>query len=480
MNERVIIENNIYDLRFEVSFLHHEQESTNELDAGIKVDETNSGGTNIVALALRSAFLTFVAAVLAFSCFLVFFPYPAMKIYSGLGNRELALNSAEKYLERHANQYDAEKNVLPTPFGKYADALYFAVNTSNSFMNEASRGGKLDSREAKHYAQKVYKYSQMYLSANTIESLYERTLKVDAYSLKNTPRSLHPYVYSYRDDLERASFKAAYILGNDEAVRDAFIPANTWNNADSQPWTVNNDGELVWGSGYNEKFSDEDVRQMFLLLSNITTYVRLETDRLYYSGKIVLSEKDAEKYERGSEVRFTDRSVTARLFGADAYKLLVDADGKNTPLYENICGKIELPSEPDKYIYGRLNSLLEYLKDNTQRYAFSELTSGDQSKHLKYTYYLKTLKDFAISMINMTAVLSSGRATFKEENQKTLQENHSIFDDFYFVHAYSYRDGLYGEHGDDMNDWYSRGPLINYIYFGMTREEISNKLKPHA
>ena len=448
--------------------MNNEQESTIE-SVDIEADEKRSGGTNIVALAVRSAFLTFVAAVLAFSCFLVFSPYSAMKIYSNLGNFELALSSAEKYMERHPGEYDADKKILPAPFGKYADALYFATNTSISFMNDAVKGGKYNSREAKYYAEKVYKYTQAYLTANgSIDSLYRRTLKVDEYSLQHTKqRSLHPYVYSYRDDLERAKFKSAYIiLGNKEVMRDATVITNTWNNAQGHPWMVR-DGKLAWGSEAGQEFSDDEVRQMFLLLSNLANYTRTETDKLYYSGRIVLSDKAlAKNYERGGDVRLSrDKFNTVRLYGSGAYDLFIDSSGKFTELYDNV--------------YGRMESLLEYIKANADKYVWG--SGASSSEHLKYTYYLKALKDFTLSMVNMTVVLSAGRGAYNAENDIAIQQSEMNYANLYFVNdIWFYRDGSYWNTGADMSEWYLRGPLINYVYFGMSREDIENRLKPKA
>ena len=441
--------------------MQHAQESTIESEAEIKADEKRNDGTDFVALAVRSAFLTFVAAVLAFSCFLAAFPYQAMKIYSGLGNADLALSSAEKYMERHADEYDAEKNVFPKPFGKYADALYFAANTSISLMNNAAKGSNVHSRDAKYYAEKVYKHASSYLTANdSVDSLYRRTLKVDEYSLLNTPRSLHPYVYSYIDDLERAKFKATYILEKDEELTtSASKVTGNWN-ISSGEWTFSG-GRLYDGTG--QQIAEEEIQKAFLLLSNLAAYVRAETDRLYYEGKFTLTPEFAAKYGSSDFRLFANSSFkSASLFGVEAYDLLIQTSGENRRLYDDV--------------YAVVGALLEYLKANTVNAWDSVVESAE---YLKYVYYLKTLKDFTLGMLNMTAVLSTGRPS--GEFSESLKQNYSDYYDLYFVEpVWFYRDGQYMDTGTEMAEWYSRGPLINYVYYGKTREEIENILKPKA
>ena len=88
--------------------------------------QTEPAGINLIAVGIRSAFLTVVAAVLLFGCFVSFFPYTAMRMYSSLDLKYMALVSAEKYLSRNADEYDEA----------YVDAFYLAANNSIYFFED--------------------------------------------------------------------------------------------------------------------------------------------------------------------------------------------------------------------------------------------------------------------------------------------------------------------------------------------------------
>lgn len=396
---------------------------------------------NTAAVAVRSAFWTVVAGMLLFACFLSFFPYTAMRFYHALDLREMALYSAERYLSRHADEMDAARGKFPAANGKYADALYFAVNTAADLMNESVGAGKYRSEEAQYYARKAEKYAAAYLDANIIGSLYERTERTDTYNLLHSSASLHPYVYSFADTLETVRFKAWYILGEYNKMQERVSTATTlWGQTD---WTP--------------------VEADFLLLKQLSVYIDAELDELGLSD--VIAQKTA-----GYLMNDKDIPDDITLYGLrKPFDLFIyDAadvdpygrpygDGAYTVLYEQITKN-----------YDQWVSLI---RENATRYALHG-EAQDAKMHLKFTYYLKTLSEFTRSMRNMTLLWDTQKTYFDEEYRSDLQTGRNTWYNKMSVHnvRVTKRNGAGEITGTDTGtyqiyEWYAWGMLDDYCKF---------------
>lgn len=257
----------------------------NQQTADAEIFETKEqtptqGELSIAAVGVRAAFWTVVAIALCFACFLSFFSYTAMRFYTKLDLKEMALVSAEKYLARHSAEYDIESNVAPQADTKYVDALCCAVNYSIDFMEEALRKEGKESQNARYYAKRVDKYATIYINCLGVpDSTFLRTQRIDAYNLAHTVNpALHPYVYSYADYLQSSRFKAWYVLGNDAAIRARINTATTsWMYVD----TLGNDAEITWMPN-----SDAQTEDLLLLLAELSAYIDAELNEIGLSQEI--------------------------------------------------------------------------------------------------------------------------------------------------------------------------------------------------
>ncbi|MCI8458125.1 MAG: hypothetical protein HFE46_00440 [Clostridia bacterium] len=411
-----------------------------------------SGGAkpalSLAAVGVRAAFWTVAAVILLCACILMCSPYTAMRFYSKLDLKDMALYSAEKYLRWHEDKFDPDNNVYPAPDGKYADALYCAANNSIYFMNKFAGKGKYSSRKVQYYARRVDRYAGRYLVCNIPISLYDRTQKIDTYGLQHTSPALHPYVYSFADRLSTEQFKAWYILGENERM------TNRWDTATAQ-WSQ---------EGWEVHESD------FLLLAQLTAYINAELDDL---GLRELIESKKEGFLMDGDVPgWLSLYGTDKPFDLFVYdKTDVDVNG-NYPVDEGQFTRLySVVSETvlDDGAGTRNNfqdKFAAFLRGNVRQYAKNGPTP-DRAEHLKYTYYLKTLTDFWRAMRNMTVVLASQKGYFPHAAQ--LQAAGEFwFQNSGIPNVYFYMDG-YDKGGvtrdNAIYEWYRYGAMVDYLAF---------------
>ncbi|MDE6398857.1 MAG: hypothetical protein K2L51_06010, partial [Clostridiales bacterium] len=389
---------------------------------------------SMVTVGVRSAFWTVVAGILLFACFLSFFPYSAMRFYTKLDLKDMALSSAEKYLRWHSDEFDAVREKYPAPFGKYADALYCAANNSLYFMNESVGRGKYASENAKYYARKVDTYASQYLTANTVISLYPRSQQIDRYSLLHTPLAMHPYVYSYVNRLSTARFKSWYILGEDARMRELVnLRATQWDQAD---WTVD----------------PED----FSLLAQLSAYIDAELDNLGITDLAADKKNSALTWDDAPVLAnvFYGKNKPFDLFVYDAADKETDGqrgDGEFTRLYDLVSEFTFANGEKRN----NFAEWVDFIRQNMRKHTYGQ-PEANRTEHLRYTYYLKTLVDFQRSMQNMTAVLYANRAYFDTAYQTQLQRAANFWESAAFVtNVYFTRDGIGSVGGCYIYEWYN-------------------------
>lgn len=407
-------------------------------EAPQKNEARQKSGASMTMLAVRAALCTLVALVFAFVCFLSFFPYTAMRFYVALDLKEMALVSAEKYLSRNSGKYDEGK--LPAADGKYADALYFAVNASVDFMNENASADGYDSPKAVYYAKRVNKYVGEYSRYNVVTSLLGRTQKVDEYSVAHTLPSVHPYVCDYADSIEVSRFKAWYILGKAVEMRERV--------GKGMPWTSDVDHKTL---------NNAQIDDIYLLLGQLSAYIDCELDRLGLTATIKQSENG---------FIFYDDVKDASLFAPKdkPFDLFIDDDGRFTAWYN--------------YLEIYFDDILEVVKTNALRYVPGSVDE-DRTEHLRYTRYLKILDDFGKSMLNMTAVFYSQVNYFDKEYEQAIRDSVDTWQvKVNFVPAdglrvYNPDTGSYGTLSEgsiiSLSDWYARGMLYDYTGFWRQR-----------
>lgn len=398
------------------------------VDSKVGMDEQgNVKPINIPAVALRSAFWTFVAGILLCACFLSFFPYSAMRFYSRFDLKDMALMSAEKYLSRNSDKYAEATRKTPAPFGKYADALYCAANNSIHFMNGKVQNKGYESRDARYYAEKVVKHSDEYIRFTI--ALSERTSRVQSYNLIHSAPALHPYVYSYTDYLATMRFKAYYILGD-------YAKMGTIINETTTPWI---------NAGSDWQFANEyEFDEFMLLISELNAYLDGEFTKIGLD-KLISEAKDGVLYPQGI-------GDEINLYGAQKpFDLFIEDSGRFALLYTDTVKHI------DKFV--------DYIRDNSIRYA-PDSSAPDLMKHLQYTYYLKNLSVFVRNMINMTATLSANNKFFDEVYREELKKSYDTWQSSYFVSDVRYtRDGITTTSSCYLGEWYNWGMLNDYLLF---------------
>ena len=389
--------------------------------------QTEPAGINLIAVGIRSAFLTVVAAVLLFGCFVSFFPYTAMRMYSSLDLKYMALVSAEKYLSRNADEYDEA----------YVDAFYLAANNSIYFFEDEIAKNGYGSRGVEFYARKADKYAGGFVEkrrqteqdrdARTI-ALLKRTTSVDEYSLRNTFPAMHPYVYSYLDKLEVARFKAWYALGDYESMNDRRSEAVTY-------W-----GQENWEITLPKVENPELVASDFLFLSQLSAYINAELENLGLKD-IISGAKES------GTLTFDIVPESLSLYCKEPFKLFLDKDF--TPLYDTIKNNYE--------------KFVKYIKDNATKYS-STGTETNLSEHLKHTYYLKCLSDFTYSMHNMFAVLRAKQEYFDEAIREDLRDGYNDWENRLQVDGVRiWAEGQYQTRRVSIKQWFNLGMLQDYM-----------------
>lgn len=414
-----------------------------------KGENGTHGRASIMPLAVRTAFLTLAVLILLFACILNFSPYTAMKFYTKIDNRDMAFYFAEKYVARHQ---DDKENARPDPFGKYADALYNCNSNAVYFFNKEWNNKGYAHKDTKYYARKLDKYATMYLSHG---SLADRTSLVDTYNLAHTAATLHPYVYSYADSLQIMRFKADYALG-DEALP-------SWRKGSVDDPSVNTYTEYLYSyysgvtTGWNEAsgvWTDAQVAERadaaFLLFAQLSEYLKAELDKIgYYDIKKV---NDKYAYPTADDVARAIENDGYTLYNKQPFSYFVTKDGVFTDLY--------------KAVILRLPVFKEYIRQNAIEHV--DAVTPDLATHLKFTYYLKSLRDFTQNLWNMSHVLSTctrwltNNDATREALQKTEDTHHELFRVGNVRH---YNRDLHDYDWSTcyLNEWYEWGMMYDYL-----------------
>ena len=409
-------------------------------------EKSKTPAVDLVAFGCRVTFLTAIVCVLLFACILCFSPYTAMRMYTKLGNRDMALQSAEKYLRWNDDELRPDKQKYPHPFGKYTNALYSAANNSVYFMHKNLGAGKYRSRTAKYYARKVARYAGNYVDNNDMASLLPRSDRIDAYSLAHTAPALHPYVYRYADTLSAERFTAWYIL-------EEYAVMNTHNSELTTQWDQ---------EGWTPAESD------FLLLTELSAYINAELDNLGLSDLIanktsgVLLRNDIP-----ADFSLYGKNKPFDLFVYDANDVDVNGDPLLnsdifSPLYRAVSEVTVAATGGQKR--NNFALFVDFIRQNAVKYA-RDGAEPNRAEHLRYTYLLHTLVDFWRAMNNMTAVLAAKENYFPEQYRSALQAAYNFYQtNSYVSNVRMYRDGAVTSGGYIYN-WYDWGMLPDYLAF---------------
>lgn len=181
----------------------------------------------VAAIAVKTVAIALSVVVMIVCILAVAFPLRTMRIFNEMGMSERAVDFAEQYIARRLSDAgenidrEDEKGNYPeisrTPSlsdGEFTEALYVCANRCEKLMNGAYASG--DAETGAYYAERLEKYTRMYLSLNNVAALNE---KRDAESIASMPTAaLHPAVYSYAHDMRTLNYRARAYLGRTDAI----------------------------------------------------------------------------------------------------------------------------------------------------------------------------------------------------------------------------------------------------------------------
>ncbi|MDE6293410.1 MAG: hypothetical protein K2L88_02165 [Clostridiales bacterium] len=193
-------------------------------DEGAFFDEFVSSifKTLFVALSLLAILVCIIAVSL---------PLKSMRVFNNMGFSERAVDFGERYISRELKGYKSAngrtadytdaKGEMPvltaTPEltnDDFIEALYVCNRLSEKLMTESLKNR--DYSRARYYAERLEKYTRMYLSLN---GLAEVSIKNDAKNIASMPTpALQPIVYSYEHDMRVSNFRARAVLGKTDAM----------------------------------------------------------------------------------------------------------------------------------------------------------------------------------------------------------------------------------------------------------------------
>lgn len=200
--------------------------------------DTRSFSDELIKVIVKTVFVA-LSLIAMLSCILAFaLPLMSMRICNNLGLDERAVDFGERYISRELKEYKDgngrtadytdERGNMPvlsaTPKltnDDFTEALYVCNRHSARLMNENLRSG--NTALAEYYAERLEKYTRMYLSLNGISAL---SLKTDANNIASMPSpALRPVVYSYAHDMRVLNYRARAVLG-----KTSYMPYNTRSN----------------------------------------------------------------------------------------------------------------------------------------------------------------------------------------------------------------------------------------------------------
>ncbi|MCH5165542.1 MAG: hypothetical protein J1G01_03980 [Clostridiales bacterium] len=190
-----------------------------------KESSGNSFAGELVSLSIKSVAVALSLIILLTCILAVAMPLTSMRIFNKLGMYERAVDFGERYISRELDDFGADKVDVKGNFAKlsqtpkltnddFVEALYVCSNLSMKLMDESYKSG--DSRLVKYYAERLEKYTRMYLSLNNVASVNNSK---SAYNIAAMPLiAMRPVVYSYGHTVRRMNFRARAYLGKTAAM----------------------------------------------------------------------------------------------------------------------------------------------------------------------------------------------------------------------------------------------------------------------
>lgn len=192
--------------------------------------EEESFADDIISAIFKTLFVALSLIAMLACIIAVSLPLTSMRVFNNLGFSARAVDFGERYISRELRSYSSdgrtagytdEKGDMPvlsvTPEltnDDFIEALYVCNRLSNKLMTDSLKSG--DTASARYYAERLEKYTRMYLSLNGLPLV---SLKTDAKNITSmTLPALKPVVYSYEHDMRVYNFRARAVLGKTDGM----------------------------------------------------------------------------------------------------------------------------------------------------------------------------------------------------------------------------------------------------------------------
>ena len=187
--------------------------------------DNRSFSDELITVIVKTVFVA-LSLIAMLSCILAFaLPLQTMRICNNMGLSERAVDFGERYISRELESYKDgngrtadyadEQGNMPvlsaTPQltnDDFVEALYVCNRLSERLMNENLRSG--NAALTKYYAERLEKYTRMYLSLSGVQAL---NLRTDQNNISSISPALRPVVYSYAHDMRVLNYRARAVLG---------------------------------------------------------------------------------------------------------------------------------------------------------------------------------------------------------------------------------------------------------------------------
>lgn len=191
------------------------------------VEPSQSFASELAAVTVKAVAVALSVVIMLLCILAVALPLQTMRVFNTLGMSERAVDFGERYVSRRLREIDggtAETkgaytdskgnypNVSRTPSlsdKDFIEALYVCVNLSDKLMNAGYAAG--DTATGAYYAERLEKYTRLYLSLNNVSAVSAEKNKFNIASMPSA--ALHPAVYSYEHDMRVLNYRARAYLG---------------------------------------------------------------------------------------------------------------------------------------------------------------------------------------------------------------------------------------------------------------------------
>lgn len=192
-----------------------------------KNDENNDSPSvvgELIAVAVKATAIALSLLAMLVCILAVGLPFTSMRLFNKFGMSERAVDFGERYISGELNEYGAAKTdnlgnyfelsrTAALTNDDFTEALYVCNSLSRKLMNGYFQAG--DTARGRYYAERLEKYTRMYLSLNNVALVNSRK---DARNIASVPVALRPTVYSYAHEMRVMNYRARSYLGTTDRM----------------------------------------------------------------------------------------------------------------------------------------------------------------------------------------------------------------------------------------------------------------------